>query len=149
MKDQKRGRKEKLDKTSKDSKLKSIQQIDDFIQEARAYLKIKEANSTSFKHDLRLEGMLPILTGDIPVFIHANEIRQIEAAVYWADRQNMEMVLVGGKDSWRATTLLKERDIPVMQVIDEAISSALTGDRKHPRMIAVHEVFNGCNKRGR
>ena len=114
MKDQKRGRKEKLDKTSKDSKLKSIQQIDDFIQEARAYLKIKEANSTSFKHDLRLEGMLLVLTGDIPIFIHANEVRQIEAAVYWADRQNLSMVLVGGKDSWRTTQLLKEKGIPVI-----------------------------------
>ena len=58
--------------------------------------------------------MLSVLTGDIPVFIHANEVRQIEAAVYWADRQNLEMVLVGGKDSWRTTTLLKDRDIPVI-----------------------------------
>ena len=56
---------------------------------------MKENQSTSFKHDLRLEGMLPIITGEIPVFIHANEVRQIEAAVYWADRQNLDMVLVG------------------------------------------------------
>ena len=106
--------KEKEDKTEKDARLKSIQKIDDLIQESRAYLKLKESGSSSYKHDLRLEGMLPILTGDIPVFIHANEVRQIEAAVYWADRQNLEMVLVGGKDSWRTTTLLKERDIPVI-----------------------------------
>ncbi len=106
--------KEKEDKTEKDSRLKSIQKIDDLIQESRAYLKLKESGSSSYKHDLRLEGMLPILTGDIPVFIHANEVRQIEAAVYWADRQNLEMVLVGGKDSWRTTTLLKEREIPVI-----------------------------------
>ncbi len=106
--------KEKEDKTEKDARLKSIQKIDDLIQESRAYLKLKESGSSSYKHDLRLEGMLPILTGDIPVFIHANEVRQIEAAVYWADRQNLEMVLVGGKDSWRTTTLLKEREIPVI-----------------------------------
>ncbi len=106
--------KEKDDKTEKDSRLKSIQKIDDLIQESRAYLKLKESGSSSYKHDLRLEGMLPILTGDIPVFIHANEVRQIEAAVYWADRQNLEMVLVGGKDSWRTTSLLKEREIPVI-----------------------------------
>ena len=105
---------EKKDKAEKDSRLKSIQKIDDLIQESRAYLKLKETESLSYKHDLRLEGMLPILTGDIPVFIHANEVRQIEAAVYWADRQNLDMVLVGGKDSWRTTTLLKEREIPVI-----------------------------------
>ncbi|RMZ49096.1 hypothetical protein EB821_04140 [Candidatus Marinimicrobia bacterium PRS2] len=106
--------KEKEDKTEKDLRLKSIQKIDDLIQESRAYLKLKESGSSSYKHNLRLEGMLPILTGDIPVFIHANEVRQIEAAVYWADRHNLEMVLVGGKDSWRTTTLLKEREIPVI-----------------------------------
>ena len=114
MKTPKADKDEKKDKTDKDARLKSIQKIDDLIQESRAYLKLKESESTSFKHDLRLEGMLPILTGDIPVFIHANEVRQIEAAVYWTDRQNLEMVLVGGKDSWRTTTLLKERDIPVI-----------------------------------
>ena len=106
--------KEKEDKTEKDTRLKSIQKIDELIQESRAYLKLKESESVSFKHDLRLEGMLPVLLGDIPIFIHANEVRQIEAAVYWADRQNLEMVLVGGKDSWRTTTLLKEREIPVI-----------------------------------
>ena len=79
--------------------MKSIQKIDDLIQDSRAYLKLKESNSPSFKHNLRLEGVLPVLTGDIPVFIHANEGRQIEAAVYWTDRQNLEMVLVEGKDS--------------------------------------------------
>ena len=105
---------EKKEKSETYSRLKSIQKIDDLIQESRAYLKLKETESASFKHDLRFEGMLPVLTGDIPVFIHANEVRQIEAAVYWADRQNLEMVLVGGKDSWRTTTLLKEREIPVI-----------------------------------
>jgi imidazolonepropionase-like amidohydrolase len=114
MKEPKKDKGEKKDKTKKDSRLKSIQKIDDLIQESRAYLKLKETESSSYKHDLRLEGMLPVLMGGIPVFIHANEVRQIEAAVYWADRQNLDMVLVGGKDSWRTTKLLKDREIPVI-----------------------------------
>ncbi len=109
----KRGKKKK-EHDKKDSRLKAIQKVDDLFQEARAYLKLKENNSSSYKHDLRLDGMLPVIEGDIPVFIHANEVRQIEAAVYWADRQNLAMVLVGGKDSWRVTQLLKERDTPVI-----------------------------------
>jgi len=102
------------EKKDKDSRLKSMQKIDDLIYEARAYIQLKENSSLSFKHDLRLEGMLPVLTGDIPVFVHANEVRQIEAAVYWAERQSVKMVLVGGKDSWRVTQLLKDREIPVI-----------------------------------
>ncbi len=106
------GKKKK--KEDSDSRLKSIQKIDDLIQESRAYAQLKITESPSFKHDLRLEGMLPVITGDIPMFIHANEVRQIEAAVYWAERQSVKMVLVGGKDSWRVTQLLKDREIPVI-----------------------------------
>ena len=102
------------EKKDKDSRLKSIQKIDDLIQESRAYAQLKATGSPSFKHNLRLEGMLPVITGDIPMFIHANEVQQIEAAVYWAERQSVKMVLVGGKDSWRVTQLLKDREIPVI-----------------------------------
>ena len=102
------------EKKDKDSRLKSIQKIDDLIQESRAYAQLKVTGSPSFKHDLRLEGMLPMISGKIPVFIHANEVQQIEAAVYWAERQSVKMVLVGGKDSWRVTQLLKDREIPVI-----------------------------------
>ena len=102
------------EKKDKDSRLKSIQKIDDLIQKSRAYAQLKVTGSPSFKHDLRLEGMLPMISGEIPVFIHANEVQQIEAAVYWAERQSVKMVLVGGKDSWRVTQLLKDREIPVI-----------------------------------
>ena len=61
--------------------------------------------------------MLPLITGEISVFIHANEVRQIEAAVYWSNRHNFRMVLVGGKDSWRVTQLLKDKDIPVIYTL--------------------------------
>jgi imidazolonepropionase-like amidohydrolase len=102
------------ERKDKDSRLKSIQEIDDLIQKSRAYAQLKITESPSFKHDLRLEGMLPVITGDIPMFIHANEVQQIEAAVYWAERQSVKMVLVGGKDSWRVTQILKDREIPVI-----------------------------------
>ena len=102
------------EKKDKDSRLKSIQKIDDLIQKSRAYAQLKATGSPSFKHDLRLEGMLPVISGEIPVFIHANEVQQIEAAVYWAERQSVKMVLVGGKDSWRVTQILKDREIPVI-----------------------------------
>ena len=102
------------EKKDKDSRLKSIQKIDDLIQKSRAYAQLKATGSPSFKHDLRLEGMLPVISGEIPVFIHANEVQQIEAAVYWAERQSVKMVLVGGKDSWRVTQILKDREISVI-----------------------------------
>ena len=96
------------------SRVKSIQKIDDLFDRALAYSKLKEIGSSSFRHDLRLEGLLPVINGDISIFIHANEVRQIESAVHWSSRHGFDIVLVGGKDSWRVTELLKEKDIPVI-----------------------------------
>ncbi len=107
--------KEKKKKSNDESSyIKSIQKINDIFEKSHAYLKLKVSKSTSFYHDSKLEGMLPVLKGEIPIFIHANEIRQIEAAIYWADLQNIDMVLVGGKDAWRNTDLLVKKDIPVI-----------------------------------
>jgi len=58
--------------------------------------------------------MLPVFTGELPVFIAANDYRQIEQAVNFARTQKIRMILVGGAESWRATQLLKENNIPVV-----------------------------------
>ncbi len=100
--------------TKKDRRLTSIQKIDNIFDESRSYLKLKNSNSRSFKHNLKLEGLSPVLNNEIPIFIHANEVRQIEAAVYWSIRQNVKMILIGGKDSWMVSDLLKENDISVI-----------------------------------
>ncbi len=91
-----------------------IQEVDNLFLDSRAYIKLKEVGSASFNHDLKLEGLLQVIKREVPIFIHANEVRQIEAAVYWSIRQQVNMVLVGGKDSWRIADLLKIKDIPII-----------------------------------
>ena len=110
-------------KKKSESILKSIQVFDDLLERSRAYLKLKEAKSKSFKHDLRLESMLPVIKKNIPIFIHANEVKQIESAIYWSDRQNIDMILVGGRDSWRTINLLKDRKIPVIYTKTHSVPS--------------------------
>jgi imidazolonepropionase-like amidohydrolase len=58
--------------------------------------------------------MLPLFTGDFPLFVHANDYRQIEQAVQFSQQQGVRMILVGGKESWKLTQLLIENDIPVI-----------------------------------
>ena len=58
--------------------------------------------------------MAPVLEGKIPVLVNADEIQQIEAAVAWADQEQLKLVIVGGYDTWRVTDLLKARNIPVI-----------------------------------
>jgi len=89
---------------------KKIYQIFD---DARAYYLARQANP-NIKVDSRWEAMIPILTGERPVFIMANDYRQIEQAVSFAREYNLSLILAGGAEAWMLTDLLKENDIPVI-----------------------------------
>ena len=49
-----------------------------------------------------------------PIHVKANDIRQIEAAINWAKKHNLKIVIVGGRDSWMNTDLLIRENIPVI-----------------------------------
>ena len=111
----KTGYKNKISKKEqKIQQLRSIQKIDDLFNLVRAYKESKNQDDLLQKIDLKLESMLPVINKEIPIFIHANEARQIESAIRWSVHQNINMVLVGAKDSWRVTSILKKYDIPVI-----------------------------------
>jgi len=90
----------------RDRKLKAL---DDFFEEARAYSKARPKVPV-----LAWEAMLPFVRGEAPLFIHADELRQIKSAVAWATTRGYRMVLVEARDAWRAADLLAEKKIPVI-----------------------------------
>lgn len=96
----------------------NIKKIRDAFAEARAYLKAKESETQKgvpyHNTDLRWEAMIPVLKKELPVFVHANETLQIQAAIDWITDEDLKMVLVGGRDAWRAADLLKEKSVPVI-----------------------------------
>jgi imidazolonepropionase-like amidohydrolase len=57
--------------------------------------------------------MLPLLQGEIPLFLHADETRQIRSGVQWAVQRGFRTVLAGGRDAARVTQLLATNRIPV------------------------------------
>jgi imidazolonepropionase-like amidohydrolase len=90
-----------------------LRQLDDFFAEARAYAKAK-AGAEDFQIVPAWEAMLPVVHGDIPVTIHANDIRQIRAAVSWAKTNGVKMILADGLDAWRVADLLATNNVPVL-----------------------------------
>lgn len=96
----------------------ALQELDEFISKVRRYMKmmdnLPEGGIHKLAHDLRLDAMVPYVSGEKPFFVHAHEVRQIEGAVKWAKRQNVKVVIVGGWDAGLVTDLLKENDIPVI-----------------------------------
>ena len=101
LEDQDKERKEKL------------RQLDDFFAEARAYAKAK-AGAKDFAIVPAWEAMVPVVRGEIPVTIHADDERQIRAAVAWATTNNVKMILADALEAWRVADLLATNQIPVI-----------------------------------
>jgi imidazolonepropionase-like amidohydrolase len=95
----------------------SLKKIRKLFEDARAYRRAREAASRGsgrVEFDARLEAMLPVLDGRLPVVVHADEIRQIKSALDWAEHEGVRLILAGSGDLWRVGDLLRERGIPVI-----------------------------------
>jgi imidazolonepropionase-like amidohydrolase len=95
-----------------------LRAAEDFFEEARAYAKAQDAKGKGSvpapEKVPAWEAMLPYVRGELPIMIHADETRQIKAAVDWADTNHYKMILVGGRDAWMSAELLASKKIPVI-----------------------------------
>ncbi len=81
-----------------------------FFREAKAYLGESKHTATNLKY----EAMRRLFNKEQKLFIHAELEKEIMIAVDFAREFNVEVVIVGGTDSWRVTDLLKANNIAVI-----------------------------------
>jgi len=92
---------------------KKLAAIQSFFDDARAYARVRSSHQPG-ETIPAWEAMLPVLRGEVPVVIHAGDLRQITSAVSWAATNHLRMVLDGGLDAWRVPGLLASNNIPVV-----------------------------------
>jgi imidazolonepropionase-like amidohydrolase len=96
----------------------AIKELTDAFRDARAYMNARAAGQQKgiphHNADTRWEAMIPVLQREIPVVVWATEIRQIQAAVAWAEQEKVRLIIGGGHDAWRVTDLLRRSNIPVL-----------------------------------
>ena len=111
----------------RDEQLKALDQA---FADARAYLAARKATAgegeaegkastaraprRTADFDARWEAMLPLLERRLPLVVEADEVRQIEAAVAFAAREKVKLVVFGGYDAPLCAELLKAHDVPVI-----------------------------------
>lgn len=99
----------------RDRALKTIRTA---IDDAKAYAKARQAHADGKgpqpQYDTRWEAMLPVLAGEMPVFIEAEDIQQIQAAIAFCQAEGLKPVIVGGYDAPSCAALLKKHDVPVI-----------------------------------
>lgn len=95
-----------------------VRALREYLQAARAYQRELEAAkknpSLQFIRDPRYEALLPYLKGEKRLFIDADSEQQILAALQFADREKLKIVIVSGTDAWKVAGELKKRDVPVI-----------------------------------
>jgi len=104
---------EKTPEEQKKEKVVDRKRLADAFDDAKAYSLAKRANP-NIERDARWEAMLPIFTREMPLFITANDCRQIEQAVAFAKKNGFRIVIAGGREAYRAIDLLRDANIPVI-----------------------------------
>jgi imidazolonepropionase-like amidohydrolase len=96
---------------------KKLRELADFFDEARAYARAKDAATNGIAPPEKIpawEAMLPYVRGELPLTIHADELRQIKSAIAWAATNHFKIILAGGREAWRAADLLATNHVPVI-----------------------------------
>jgi imidazolonepropionase-like amidohydrolase len=93
---------------------KRLKAVEDFFDEAKAYAKAREADPAANARVPAWEAMLPVVRGELPVIVHADDPRQIKAAVAWADSRGLKMILAGARQAVKVADLLAEKKVPVI-----------------------------------
>ncbi|MEX2188210.1 MAG: amidohydrolase family protein [Pirellulales bacterium] len=83
------------------------------FDDARAYHKARQAEPTT-SIDVRFDALIPVLDRKLPLFVAADALDEIQAAVAFSLKENVRLVIVGGYDAPHCSALLKQHDIPVV-----------------------------------
>lgn len=91
--------------------------LEETLDRARAYGRALEAAEAGRAPapDPRLEALLPVLAGEVPLFVHAEILPQIEDALEWLDERGFDdAVLVAGYDVARVAERVAAAGVPVI-----------------------------------
>lgn len=92
-----------------------VAQIADLLEEARHYAQaVEKGSKEKFERDLKLEAMIPVIKGELPVIVSANRARDIRNAIEFCEKEKLKMILANGAEAWKVKDLLKEKNIPVI-----------------------------------
>lgn len=91
-----------------------LREMSEFFEQARAYKRAKAARGADFHTDVRLEAMIPVIDGKLPLFVRAERERMIKDAIEFADKEKVKIIIADPRELGSAGPLLKAHNIPVV-----------------------------------
>ena len=104
------------------SALEKVEEIKSFFRQAKAYIKEPVHSNVN----LKLEAMRPLIEKKQKLFVHGDQIKQMLIAIDFAKEFGVEVVIVGGSESFQIADLLKANNISV--ILDQCLNLPATED---------------------
>jgi imidazolonepropionase-like amidohydrolase len=90
--------------------LDKIEEVKKFFREAKAYAEDADHKETN----LKFEALKPLFEKKEKLFIHADVVKQLLIAVDFVKEFGIDVVIIGGAESWQVANLLKQNNISVI-----------------------------------
>jgi imidazolonepropionase-like amidohydrolase len=99
--------------------VRQVEQIRKLLKDGEAYGRAHDAyakDKTLPRPDQNvvLETLVPYVRGERPVIFRADRESEIRGAIRFAEELKLKPIILGGNDAWKITTLLKDKNVPVI-----------------------------------
>jgi imidazolonepropionase-like amidohydrolase len=113
---------------------KQVDELSDWLDNARHYaVAWGHGGPAEYQRDLKLEALVPVIRGELPVLVFAKRAREIRNAIEFCDKQKIKMILAGGAESYKVKDLLRSKNIPV--ILQPTLTEPLNEDDPYDRSL--------------
>jgi imidazolonepropionase-like amidohydrolase len=113
---------------------KQVNELSDWLDNARHYAQAwGHGGPAEYQRDLKLEALVPVVRGELPVLVFAERARDIGSAVEFCDKQKLKMILAGGAEAYKVKELLRSKGIPV--ILQPTLTEPLNEDDPYDRSL--------------
>jgi imidazolonepropionase-like amidohydrolase len=128
-------RKSKPYSEAKQERDKHVDELTDWLDNARHYAQAwGHGGPAEYQRDLKLEALVPVIRGELPVLVFANRARDIRGAIEFCEKQKLKMILAGGGEAYKVKELLRSKSIPV--ILQPTLTLPLDEDDPYDRSLS-------------
>ncbi|WP_027671563.1 amidohydrolase family protein [Rheinheimera baltica] len=115
-----------------------LEKLQQYFKDAKAYYDAEKAGLNTGL-DSRWHEMLAVFDAKRPLFVHADDERQIRQAILLAKEYGLKLTIVGGRDSWRMADELAAAMVSVIYTAPYGLPSR--GDENYQQAFIVPKTL--------
>jgi imidazolonepropionase-like amidohydrolase len=115
-----------------------LEKLQQYFKAAKAYYDAEQAGLNQ-GIDSRWHEMLAVFDGKRPLFVHADDERQIRQAMLLANEYKLKLTIVGGRDSWRLANELAAAKVAVIYTAPYGLPTR--GDENYSQAFVVPKTL--------